>query len=164
VTKKISERSGIEPGGQVDVGLIHGNMKTGVNVFFGLILYRRYDLGMTVPHIVDADAAGKLDEFSPINIGHSGASGLLDENGGGIEGALGDMLGKQFQKFFVSVRHHPFSSSSLKNIEMILFHFRLCCRINTRQRAMFSAYQATNRSMSSLCWLMRFRLCPRYPN
>ncbi len=96
---KIAGREGIEFGGQLHVRFVHGHVKTRVNVFIRLILDGRNHPRIAVAHVVDADAARKIDEFPAIHIGHHRAVGLPDKSRGDVERPLGNMLFSKILKF-----------------------------------------------------------------
>ncbi len=73
--------------------------------FTGLVPDGRHHLGMAVPHVVDPDAAGKIDQFAAVDIHHDRPVGLLDKCGGGVKGSLGDVLVAFFEQFMISAWH-----------------------------------------------------------
>ena len=108
----IAGRQGIESFGQFHVRLVHGHMKTGVNVFGGLVLDGGNDFGMAVAHVVDTDAAREIDQFTAIDIHHHRTGGFLNECGDGVEGSLGNVEIPFFKQFLIPAWHRmtPFLS------------------------------------------------------
>jgi hypothetical protein len=102
---EIAGRQSIQAFGQVHIGIVHGHMKTAVDAFGRLILDGGDHLGMAVAHVVYTDAAGKIDEFTAVDIHHDRPPSFPYECVGGVKGSLGDVLITFCEECIVSAWH-----------------------------------------------------------
>lgn len=79
-------------------------METRMNKFFCLIFDGRNDSGMTVSHIINADAACKVEILATFDISHDCAASLLNEDGDGVVRCLGHIFHSLLHQNFVT-RH-----------------------------------------------------------